>query len=58
MISLSLLLPWNLISLTFTYRMKIFLQWLTERHKKALFEALEKIKAGNFLCSQLVIILP
>ena len=29
--------------------LKISIQWLTEKHKKALFEALEKIKAGNIM---------
>lgn len=38
--------------------MKIIFQWLTDRHKKALYEALEKVKAGKLLCSQLLFIFP
>uniref|UniRef100_A0A2P2KHL5 MLO-like protein n=1 Tax=Rhizophora mucronata TaxID=61149 RepID=A0A2P2KHL5_RHIMU len=32
--------------------------WFTERHKRALFEALEKVKSGNsrFVCQSLVFV--
>ena len=34
---------------------KLFLQWLTDRHKKALYEALEKVKAGRSSCFLLML---